>query len=88
MIKFNPGLSQILSKVFFSKNSHVTQTFKILLSPYSEKPYADGARGAAAPPNFGQLRFFGQQEKILSKTVFKDVSMIFLLYLRDKYFLF
>ena len=81
MIKFNPGLSQILSKVFFSKNSHVTQTFKILLSPYSEIPWADGpgggTRGAAAPPNFGQLRFFGLQEKILSKTVFKDVSMIF-----------
>ena len=24
---------------------------------------AGGARGAAAPPKFGQLRFFGQQEK-------------------------
>ena len=23
-----------------------------------------GARGAAAPPDFGQLRFFGQQERI------------------------
>ena len=32
-----------------------------------------GARGAAAPPNFGQLRFFGQQEKIWAKPVFKDV---------------
>ena len=28
---------------------------------------AGGARGAAAPPNFGQLRFFGQQEKIWAK---------------------
>ena len=36
---------------------------------------AGGARGAAAPPNFGQLRFFGQQEKIWAKPVFKDVSM-------------
>ena len=34
-----------------------------------------GARGAAAPPNFGQLRFFGQQEKIWARPVFKDVSM-------------
>ena len=34
-----------------------------------------GARGAAAPLNFGQLRFFGQQEKIWAKPVFKDVSM-------------
>ena len=38
---------------------------------------AGGARGAAAPPNFGQLRFFGQQEKIWAKPVFKDVSMFF-----------
>ena len=38
---------------------------------------AGEARGAAAPPNFGQLRFFGQQEKIWAKPVFKDVSMFF-----------
>ena len=38
--------------------------------------------------NLGQLKFFGQQEKIWAKPVFKDVSMIFLLYLQDKYFLF
>ena len=38
---------------------------------------AGGARGAAAPPNFGQLRFFGQQEKIWAKPAFKDVSMFF-----------
>ena len=37
---------------------------------------AGGARGAAAPPNFGQLSFFGQQEKIWAKPVFKDVSMV------------
>ena len=36
---------------------------------------AAGARGAAAPPNFGQLRFFGQREKIWAKSVFKDVSL-------------
>ena len=40
---------------------------------------AGGARGAAAPPNFGQLRFFGQQEKIWAKPAFKDVFMFFLL---------
>ena len=38
-----------------------------------------GARGAAAPPKFGQLRFFGQQEKIWAKPVFKDVSMFFII---------
>ena len=38
---------------------------------------AGGARGAAAPPNFGQLRFFGQQEKIWAKPAFKDVSCFF-----------
>ena len=40
---------------------------------------AGGARGAAAPPKFGQLRFFGQQEKIWAKLVFKDVSMFFII---------
>ena len=39
---------------------------------------AGGARGAAAPPNFGQLRFFGQQEKIWAKPTFKDVSCFFM----------
>ena len=32
-----------------------------------------GARGAAAPPNFGRLRFFGQQEKIGAKPVFNSL---------------
>ena len=36
---------------------------------------AGGARGAAAPPNFGQLKFFGQREKIWAKPVLKDVPM-------------
>ena len=40
---------------------------------------AGGARGAAAPPKFGQLRFFGQQEKTWAKPVFKDVSMFFII---------
>ena len=40
---------------------------------------AGEARGAAAPPKFGQLRFFGQQEKIWAKPVFKDVSMFFII---------
>ena len=38
---------------------------------------AAGARGAAAPQNFGQLSFFGLQEKIWAKPDFKDVSMLF-----------
>ena len=38
---------------------------------------AGGARGAATPSKFGQPRFFGQQEKIWTKPVFKDVSMFF-----------
>ena len=41
---------------------------------------AGGARGAAAPPNFGQLRFFGQQEKTWAKPVFKDVSTFYYYY--------
>ena len=35
-----------------------------------------GARKAAGPPNYRQLRFFGQQEKIWAKPVFKDISML------------
>ena len=31
---------------------------------------AGGARGAAAPQNFGQLRFFGQREKIWAEPAF------------------
>ena len=41
---------------------------------------AGGARGAAAPPNFGQLRFFGHHKKIWAKPVFNDVSMFLLLF--------
>ena len=45
---------------------------------------AGGAMGAAAPPKFGQLRFFGQQEKIWAKPVFKDVSMFFIIIIISK----
>ena len=38
---------------------------------------AGGARGAAAPPNFGQLGFFWAAEKIWAKPVFEDVSVFF-----------
>ena len=40
---------------------------------------AGGARGAAAPPKFEQLRFFGQQEKIWANLLLKDVSMFFII---------
>ena len=36
-----------------------------------------GREGGCSPPNFGQLRFFGQREKIWAKPVFKDVSILF-----------
>jgi len=38
---------------------------------------AGGPGGLQPPPEFGQLRFFGQQEKIWAKPVFKEVSMFF-----------
>ena len=41
-----------------------------------------GSRRAAVPPNFGQLRFFGQQEKIWAKLVLKDVSTFCLIILK------
>ena len=41
---------------------------------------AGRAMGAGAPPNFGQLRFFGRHEKIWAKPVFKDVCMFLLFF--------
>ena len=38
---------------------------------------AGEARGAGAPPNFGQLGFFGQQEKIWAKPVLKTSPCLF-----------
>ena len=38
---------------------------------------AGGARGAAVPPNFGQLRVFEQKGEIWAKPAFKDVFMFF-----------
>ena len=40
---------------------------------------AGGGEGGCSPPKYGQLRFFGQQEKIWVKPVFKDVSMFFII---------
>ena len=40
---------------------------------------AGGARGAAAPRNFGQLRFFGQQEKKFGQSqLLKTFSCFFI----------
>ena len=49
-----------------------------------------GGEGGCSPPKFGQLRFFGRQEKTWAKPVFKDVSMFFIIIIfwRHKYFLF
>ena len=38
---------------------------------------AGGARGAAAPPNFGQLSFFGQQEKFGQSQFLKKFPCFF-----------
>ena len=39
-----------------------------------------GGEEVAAPPNFGQLGFFGQREIIWAKSVFKDVTMFIYLF--------
>ena len=41
-----------------------------------------GARGAAAPPNFGQLRFLGQREKF-GQTQFLKTSPCLFNYFKD-----
>ena len=38
---------------------------------------AGGARGAAAPPKFGQLRFFGQKEKFGQSLFLKKFPCFF-----------
>ena len=43
-------------------------------------------RGAAAPPNFGQLRFFGQQEKIWAKPGLKTFPCFFIVILKRRIF--
>ena len=63
-----PSFFRLLPRVYHDKK----------LAPALIGVRAGGARGAAAPPNFGQLRFFGQLEKIWAKPVFKDVSMFFI----------
>ena len=56
--------------------SYANSTCKLKKGEHIGVRAGGGARGAAAPPpNFGQLRFFGQQEKIWARPVFKDVSM-------------
>ena len=44
---------------------------------------AGRARRAAAPPSFGQVRFFGQQEKVWANPGSKDVSMFFYCYFEE-----
>ena len=40
---------------------------------------AGGGEGGCTPPNFGQLRVFGQQEKIWAKLTFKDFSIFIII---------
>ena len=62
----------LLSQLFWSLNSLNRHTVSI-----GVRAGGGGARGAAVPPNFGQLRFFGHQEKIWAKPAFKDVFVFF-----------
>ena len=68
------------------KNSRRSRKFLNLIIHDCIGVRAGGARGAAAPPNFGQLRFFGQQEKIWAKPFFKDVSVLFFISLKRQIF--
>ena len=66
--------SHTISSIFFSK--FIRPEIKIYVNG-SHRRTGRGSEGGCSPPNFGQLRFFGQQEKIWAKPVFKDVSMSF-----------
>ena len=65
------------TKAEHRKLHHFVSGFLLLCECKHIGVRAGGARGAAAPPKFGQLRFFGQQEKIWAKPVFKDISTFF-----------
>ena len=75
-----PVLRQL---VFFTVNMSSTRLWESMAKIIGVR--AGGARGAAAPPNFGQRRFFGQREKIWEKSVFKDVTMFIYLFWRPEY---
>ena len=66
-------------RLLFSKTIRAAK----LMFPAAIGVRAGGARRAAAPPNFGQLRFFGQQEKIWAKPGFKDVPLFFYCYFEE-----
>ena len=63
------------TKVVTAYGSHNNNDTIVMMNNVTIGVRTGGARGAAAPPNFGQLKFFGQQEKIWAKPVFKDFSM-------------
>ena len=56
----------------FKFNVHVVRSTRLDIGV---RAGGGGPRGAVAPQNFGQLRFFGQREQIWAKPVLKDVSM-------------
>ena len=65
-----------LWKEFGPYSGFVMALKEIIASPH-RRTGRGGGGWAAAPPNFGQLRFFGPQEKIWAKLFFKDVSVFF-----------
>ena len=44
----------------------------------------EGGGGQPSPEIFGQLRFFGQQEEIWARPVFKDVSFFIIIIILKK----
>ena len=53
---------------------------------YFHRRAGRGGEGGAAPPNFGQLRFFEQQEKIWAEPFLKDISVLFFISLKRQIF--
>ena len=66
---------QRLARLLFTIYPSNRELARRLKTPTPIGVRAGGARGAAAPPKFWQLRFFGQLEKIWAKPGFKDVSL-------------
>ena len=72
-------LAQFLSKYVLKEEQHQAVLGLRGKKDVHRRTGRGGEGAAAPPPNFGQLRFFGQQEKIWAKPFFKNVSVFFLI---------
>ena len=67
--KFNPPVDVLISD----------EKFRVMFNIFNittHRRTGRGGEGGCSPPKFWATQFFGQQEEIWAKPVFKDVSMV------------